>query len=1282
MRSGSRRARAEMALDLRPFGWERSCIATARHSSLSWFESFAAELTLDATPLETLASLANLGDRDRLSLVAQFAAHQAFLQFAGIADGECDPAEWAVVQRRGCDSRLVRIAARAVTDDPPPVLTTIQQFAEAIGAPPLAVLKQSWSRAEAVYHEVETRLRGDAAADLRWMRRAACGEVLAPGAESLQQILAATTGRFGFADAAVIDAVRNAALLGAAPRIVMLGGGSPLHRYSALAELVPLIGALEKRTESEIAERVVAAIASARLLFIVPSFDAFDAASRHVVQMLAAIDGAVWLVPGNDLPESRLFILSTHLESRRALRTTRDAAERFVTSEAYERYLDDGTLPRDEATISLASLTEPKRSYIAALALLGRTIPRGLATRFLQELLFNEALDALLIEGVTQLDETTFAFASDALRDEAATLIPAASRPSLCRVAAELTDGERAAVLLLEAGDTARAIELLEACSWPSPAETIRALRALPKPLLATSATLAEKLCDALLRSGRYRDARDVAAHLPDAARELRLAQSERRTGDYVPALARLERLTDRGFEAELLRGELLYLDARYDDARTAFDACGSATDHSATERLRYHRAVLANEVGQRVDDLPTDPYLAARFRMYAASDPEDAARHAAEAFALATGVADAIDAALDRVFATFTAGRWDDARALAMQALSLVEETQGDRAAGGLLFTLAYLAADDGQWAHAAQRITRLRHFYSGTQDERRLRELDLLAAHLDFSRGRFDDARRSAATVLRDDTLHPHIREAAALIADEIDRIERVDAPLRSTGRTNNRELTARHRAFLEPPPLDEDAQTRSQKLKRFRRALIEQREDVALALASELGIVLEAASDADNVELRVLRSAAKRAFPFDASDFGALTWRFATRNRLGHWTEIGSHAPLVSAELDRIAATTSRDWVVCSDRELLFLDGIDAWSADSRDAIAALFRIRSEHHRLQRVVDQEDSARASAPAATIDGIVGESAVMRELFHLISRVAKRDVPVCILGESGTGKELVARAMHRHSSRRGKAFTPVNCAALPENLIESELFGCVRGAFTGADRDRAGLIETSDGGTLFLDEIGEMPLAAQAKLLRFLQENEFRRVGDTVTRTADVRIVTATNRKLETAVEEGRFREDLYYRIRGIEVPLPPLRDRGKDVLLLSNHFLAREREKHRSGASRFSADVELLFASYAWPGNVRELQNAVRAAHAMAGDATTIALEHLPERMRNLSVVRASAGSYQDAVARFRRELIEKSLGEVKGNQNHAAAMLKMSRQALAYQIRELGILVRPTR
>jgi transcriptional regulator with PAS, ATPase and Fis domain len=469
-------------------------------------------------------------------------------------------------------------------------------------------------------------------------------------------------------------------------------------------------------------------------------------------------------------------------------------------------------------------------------------------------------------------------------------------------------------------------------------------------------------------------------------------------------------------------------------------------------------------------------------------------------------------------------------------------------------------------------------------------------------------------------------------------------------------------------------------SESLKLFRAALA--KGDLALAegIAREMHIDMETRGDG-NMELRILHAAAVRDFPFSGHDFGTARWRFATRNRLGHWSEIGSLPPLASADLDAILADGATDWIPSSERELLYVDGVERWSEESRDALAAIIRTRAEHHRLKRVIEQEDDTRPAERAQSIDGIVGDSPAMREVFALVARVAKRDVPVCILGESGTGKELIARAVHRNSSRKSKAFTAINCAALPENLIESELFGHARGAFTGADRDRAGLIETSDGGTLFLDEIGEMPLPAQAKLLRFLQEGEFRRVGDVVNRSADVRIVTATNRKLESAVEEGRFREDLYYRIRVVEIALPPLRERTADIPLLAAHFIAAERDKHRAGATKLTPDAEAAIAGYAWPGNVRELQNTIRAAHALAGDAKSIDLEHLPERVRGTLGGRV-ASSYHDAVARFRRDLIEKSLAQVMGNQNQAAALLKISRQALAYQIRELGILVKPQR
>jgi transcriptional regulator with GAF, ATPase, and Fis domain len=1299
MRGTVRRARSAIAIDLREFGWDRALIATLRHSTLPWLDECLPVISLDAIPL---AEGAEFGPRDRLSLVAQFSAHQALLHFAGFSDAELDPGEWAVVRKRGHDCQLVRTAARATADEAP-ALTVIQQFAETVGAPPLDSLRQSWGRAESVYLEAEARLRGDAAADLRWLRRSAWGAIASPGPDALRELLQGGAGRFRIADG--VDSLRAAAVLGNEQIIEIGPGASPLQRYSAIRALASVAGALERCGESEIVEKVVDAASRHPLIFSVTNRDSFDAPSRRVIEMLAATEAGLWIADDGDepeLPRSRFFIVAPSMAARRDVEERIDSLGDegrgwlglFVESDAFPRFLDTGLLPEAEHGPSLGSLREPARSYIAALALLGARVRLDVAAAFFRQLMFGGVADELVIDGITSLDDGHLVFASDAIRVAAKKLIPASSRPTLSRVAADVIvevagNPAAGAALLIDAGDPRAAAALLERVPFAANGNDLTLLQSLPRQAL--SPKLAQTLASALIDHGRYRDARDVVSVLTGDVRELLLARIERRTGDYASALARLERVANRTFEHDALRAELLHLQNRYDDMRMALTSCAAAT---AEERahLAYLHALHAHETGTAADDendagIPADHYFAARLATYRAAahlEFDQAAGHAAASYERARDVAERIDAALDHVYIHFTAGMWPESRQEALRTLALVEETQGDRAAGGILFILAYLAADDGQWAQAAQNIHRLRHFFKGTGDERRLLEIELLAAHLDFSRGRFSDAMR-AAQVIADSDLNAQMREAANLILDEIDWMEGRDTPLRSNGTSGNIELTRRFQTMRTRRAggrVDLSAAvTRSQRLQRFRDAVGHGRSEEAARLAAEIEVELPVAEgSASTLELRMLREAALRTFPFGARDFVPTNWRFATRNRLGQWHEIGS-LPLASgSELDRILASGEIDWIACSDREVLFVDGVSRWSAESREALAALFRTRAEHHRMQRVIEQNESVSV-AKSEAIEGIIGDSPAMRELGTLITRLSRRDVPVCILGESGTGKELVARAIHRHSPRRGKTFTPVNCAALPENLIESELFGCVRGAFTGADRDRAGLIETSEGGTLFLDEIGEMPLAAQAKLLRFLQEGEFRRVGDTVNRTADVRIVSATNRKLEAAVEEGRFREDLYYRIGGVEIVLPPLRDRATDIPMLAAHFLTKEREKSRGGPAKLTPDAESVFLSYRWPGNVRELQNTIRAAHALAGEAGAIDVEHLPERMRNAGAqVGGGVSSYQDAVTRFRRDLIEKSLVQANGNQNRAASALNMSRQALAYQIRELGILVRP--
>jgi two-component system, NtrC family, response regulator AtoC len=1298
MRGPGRRARSAVTIDVRTFGWERAVLATLRHSTLAFDR-------VDAMPL---GDVRELGKRDRFSLTGQFAAHQAFLQFAGIADGELDPAEWAVVQKRGADCRLVRVAAKRWTADPVPILTIVQQFAAAVCAPAIDVLRQSSARSEAVYCEIDARLRNDATADLRWFRAAAIGRIASPGADMLRAIIAARSGRFRAPDPDCIDT-----LCSASDDVLLIGkNASPLERYSGIAALQAIVHDLHQLSETEIAEAIIEAGSHQRLLFALIGSDALDPASGKVIELLQASNAGVWIGgEGIELPDTRWFVVSPRLTTRQELdthiagipRELRAAKlQRFIEAPSFARYLVDGVLPSSQMASPTAVIREPARSYLAALALLGTRISVDVAQRFLLQFSSTADVADLVFDGVTSIDDGAFTFASPDIRLEALQHIPVASRGPLSRTAAEVleTNGDRcgAAMLYAEGGDVSRAIEILESHRWASADESIRILRAFRTDAL--SPPLTTTLANALIEAGRYRDARELASS------DSLLARIERRTGDYDSALARLERM-ERSFADNILCADLLMLAGRMADADRVFGQCVPRTDNDRV-LLGYHRAVLALETGAKPDRSwmeiasASRDYYAARFQMYdcvEAHEPERAIDLARYAMAAARTTAERIDATLDYLFALFTSGRWREARAAALDALLIVDETQGDRAAGGILFVLAFLCADNGQCAHAAHLLDRLRQFYSGMHDERRLRELDLISATIELSRGRFDAALAAAESVL-DAKVSGQICEAAALIADDVALITRSGAPLRARGDTANVELTNRYRILFPEnraadggcPPQDfaraliewqrdggelPAASSGCEKLMLMRAALRTQRHAVAESLASEMRITLDQATHSGNAELRALRIAATREFPFAAHDFAPLRWRFATRNRLGQWAEIGSMPALASPELDRVFENCEVDWVACSDHELLYLQGLRNWPAESRDAIAALFRTRSEQYRLRRVMEQEESlTRRGAEAA--DGIIGMSPAIREIGDLITRIAKRDVSVCILGESGTGKELIARAIHRHSGRRQKAFTTINCAALPENLIESELFGSARGAFTGAERDRPGLIETSDGGTLFLDEIGEMPLAAQAKLLRFLQEREFRRVGETTLRSADVRVVSATNRHLESAVEDGRFREDLYYRVRGIEIVVPPLRDRMSDIPLLASHFLAHEHEKQRCGPSRLSSDAEAAFASHHWPGNVRELQNTIRGAHAIAGDAKVIDLEHLPEALRRMKSPRKNTGSYQDAVVRFRRDLIEKSLAQANGNQNQAAAMLKISRQALAYQIRELGILV----
>ncbi len=303
----------------------------------------------------------------------------------------------------------------------------------------------------------------------------------------------------------------------------------------------------------------------------------------------------------------------------------------------------------------------------------------------------------------------------------------------------------------------------------------------------------------------------------------------------------------------------------------------------------------------------------------------------------------------------------------------------------------------------------------------------------------------------------------------------------------------------------------------------------------------------------------------------------------------------------------------------------------------------------------------------------LLGESAAWREVRAQLPRIAASDLPVLVLGETGTGKELVARALHALSPRRQRGFVAHNCGATPDSLIESELFGHARGAFTGAIGDREGLFDAADGGTLFLDEIGDASALLQMKLLRVLQEGEARRVGDTRLRRVDVRVVSATHRSLEDAIERGGFRADLYYRLNAVRLTLPPLRERERDALLMAAWFLGRAAAHLELPPPRLSAELERHVASYPWPGNVRELGNACAYAVRVAGAREEVRLEHWPAPTRRPETV--ASGLHAETRALEERRLVE-TLERMRWNKSRAARALGLSRQGLLKKLRRYGL------
>lgn len=315
----------------------------------------------------------------------------------------------------------------------------------------------------------------------------------------------------------------------------------------------------------------------------------------------------------------------------------------------------------------------------------------------------------------------------------------------------------------------------------------------------------------------------------------------------------------------------------------------------------------------------------------------------------------------------------------------------------------------------------------------------------------------------------------------------------------------------------------------------------------------------------------------------------------------------------------------------------------------------------------------AGASGPGA----FMGEAPSVRRVRAMIERVRDTDAPVFIAGESGTGKELAAKTIHETGRRCDGPFVAVNCAAIPEALLESELFGHARGSFTGAFRDKSGLVEEASGGTFFLDEIGDLPLALQSKLLRVLEEKKIRRVGETRPRTVDVRFVSATNKDLDHEVERGRFREDLYYRLKIIAIDLPPLRERPDDALLLLNHFLD-EFSRTMSRPRPFVSPVALeMLLHYPWPGNVRELQNEVQRCLVMAGGGPLILEDHLSPKINPAGETHSLASHrFAEAKADFEKRFLREALARCRYHRTRTAAEVGLTRQGLFKLLKKHGI------
>ncbi len=446
-----------------------------------------------------------------------------------------------------------------------------------------------------------------------------------------------------------------------------------------------------------------------------------------------------------------------------------------------------------------------------------------------------------------------------------------------------------------------------------------------------------------------------------------------------------------------------------------------------------------------------------------------------------------------------------------------------------------------------------------------------------------------------------------------------------------------------------------------------LLYEAENDALLLAESSGLT---AAEFRRLDTRIERSGLRKAF-----DEGVqlIIDRLYGNDELGFLAEENKGRGLIAVPVRLGATRLGMLAAILNDTENV-PDILELIASMIAQALRVEHAVRGERQKLRD--ENQQLKHELKEKYDFSHIVGNSNAIKQVYEQVSQVARANATVLLRGESGTGKELIANAIHYNSLRSKRPFIKINCAALPDTLIESELFGHEKGAFTGAEKTKRGRFELADGGTLFLDEIGDLPLQTQIKLLRVLQEREFERVGGTEPIKTNIRLITATNKNLEEAIEKGEFREDLYYRLNVFSIFLPPLRERKSDILLLAEYFLEKYEIEHDKRIRRISTPAIDMLMSYHFPGNVRELENAIERA-VLTCDTNVIHGHHLPPTLQTAEVTGTVTDlSLASAVDAFERGMIQDTLKSTKGNIARAARMLGSTERILGYKINKYGI------